>query len=136
MAQLCAATQNRLARAFLCTTRYDAPMPRRFQFCLAAAIAVALLAVALWSCYFLYTVERNLFRSAIHVGMTRDEVKAAVGNPCENLATGARLPAWGSTPARSVDAETWVYFVVPKSQHRFVLTFDEDRVAKIEYGGN
>src|SRR6185437_7652954 len=107
-------------------------MTRRFQFSLAVTIAVALLAAALWSCHFLYAVDRDWFRSAVHVGMVRNEVKAEVGDPDESLAAGARLPAWGSTPAKSVDAETWVYFVIPKSQHRFVLTFDDNRLAKIE----
>lgn len=113
------------------------PRPmRRFQLSLACAIAVAMLAVGVWSCYSLYTAERDGFRSAVQVGMLRDEVKAAVGDPDEKLAAGDNLPTWGGTPTMSVAAETWVYFVFPKSQHRFALTFEDSRLAKIDYAAN
>ena len=111
-------------------------MPRRFQFSLVGTIVITLVAASLWFCYSIYTADRDRFRNALHLGMTQDEVKSAVGDPDETLAAGAGLPAWGSASAKSVGAETWVYFVVPKSQHRFVLTFEDARLAKIDYAAN
>lgn len=101
-----------------------------------AMAAGGLSALACWATLTLYVHDRNTFRRTVYVGMNRDEVKMASGEPDQKLAPGSRLPVWGSTPSRMVNGETWIYFVFPKSQHRFVLTFKDNELAQVDYDPN
>ncbi len=80
--------------------------------------------------------ERRNFAQQVDVGQTAEEVRASVGAPDDELRPGDELPAWGNADARIVTEPTWVYFVVPGSQHRFVITFRDQQVADVEYAGN
>lgn len=70
------------------------------------------------------------FANAVSVGMTEEQVVVAVGPPDIVLSPGETLSAWGDH--QSVDAKkaTWVYYISPKSQHRFVLEFDDAHVVR------
>ena len=80
--------------------------------------------------------DRDEFLRSVHVGMTKAEVLATVGKPDIELEPGQDLPVWGSSPSRRLTAESWVYFVFPKSQHRIVLTFADDELEDVEYSAN
>lgn len=72
----------------------------------------------------------------VRVGMTKAEVGEAVGRPDVVVRPDEDLPAWGSTPSKRLQREAWVYFIFPKSQHRIVLTFADNRVQDVEFAAN
>jgi hypothetical protein len=96
-------------------------------------IAGALLVSAGWV-YFNY--HRYIFANRISTGMSREQVMQAVGTPSAMLQPGETLDEWGGSVERKVQAETWTYFVVPQSQHRFVVTFADGKVASIVHEQN
>ena len=111
--------------------RLELKSDRAFILGLSLLTAIGLVAFGYW-----HQRERLDFERSLHVGMSRAEVLAAVGSPQETIAPGRELRKWGSAAARIVTNETWVYYVVPRSQHRFVLTFAEDELVHMEHGGN
>jgi hypothetical protein len=80
--------------------------------------------------------ERWHFEQSVVSGLSKDAVKARVGDPAIVLLSGDKLPRWGNAEERQVAQETWVYYVFPKSQHRFVLTFEHGKVATIKHDQN
>ena len=101
---------------------------------LSAAIGMTIL--LLIAAYSMVHQERRAFEQKIAIGLSKDEVLARVGPPEQVIESGGNLHTWGNAREHRVAHETWVYFVIPKSQHRFVLTFEQDRVAAIEYNVN
>jgi hypothetical protein len=83
-----------------------------------------------------FHADRRNFERHIHVGQTAAEVRSLVGTPNKELLRGDELAEWGSAPARAVNDPTWVYFVFPASQHRFVITLRENEVAEVAYAAN
>ena len=80
--------------------------------------------------------ERWEFERRVVSGLSKEAVKRRVGDPAIVLLSGDNLPPWGNAPQRQVVQETWVYYVFPKSQHRFVLSFEDGKVATIAYDPN
>ena len=76
------------------------------------------------------------FERSVASGLSKEAVKRRVGDPAIVLLTGDKLPSWGNAAQRQVTQETWVYYVFPKSQLRFVLSFEDGKVAAIEYHPN
>jgi hypothetical protein len=101
-----------------------------------AAVAV-LLALAVGSAAVAYKViiaPARDFDALVDVGLTQAELIERVDDPPAKLAAGETIPAWGNAPKRIADREAWVYFVYPESQHRFVISFDGEKVVNVEHG--
>ena len=80
--------------------------------------------------------KRWQFERALQVGMSQVEVQAAVGPPRQILNAGEILERWGSAKRRIVLVETWVYYVSPRSQHREILEFQDNRLVQFEHQQN
>lgn len=78
----------------------------------------------------------NAFQRPVHPGMTQAEVRSHCGSPDHILEPGDELSRWGNEKVRAITAETWVYSVFPRSQNRFVLTFEEHVLTDIEHHQN
>jgi hypothetical protein len=90
----------------------------------------------LCAAYYWLHRDRIAFQRTIVVGMSREEVEKLVGRPEKILRPGDMLEKWGGSLSQVVSAETWVYFVYPRSQHRFVLTLSDGKVTQIDYAQN
>jgi hypothetical protein len=85
---------------------------------------------------FLVHHERESFESKLSIGLSKEQVRNEVGEPAAILIPGDQLDSWGNAPTRPVNKETWVYYVFPNSQHRFVLSFSNDSLDDIQYNQN
>ena len=97
-------------------------------------VTIALAGLAMIS--FLMQRERKAFESQIEIGMSKDEILNSVGTPYKVLQPNEHLERFGNAESRMINAETWVYHVFPKSIHRFVLTFDGKKLAKLDFQRN
>ena len=93
-------------------------------------------AILLAGAHFWFHSERRAFQQRVQVGMSAAELLEAVGKPNQELKPGDTLARWGSAAERVVAEPTWVYFVTPGSQHRFVLTLRDVQIVHVEYAGN
>jgi hypothetical protein len=100
----------------------------------AVAVAVGLSLVV--ASYLGVHSQRWFFEHKLAVGMSKAEVLQRIGEPAMLLMSGDKLTRWGNSSARTVTAETWVYFGWPASQHRFVLTYEDERMAAFEHQQN
>jgi hypothetical protein len=69
------------------------------------------------------------FERSLRIGMLKTEVEQSVGTPDAILIAGDVLEGWGNAKRCKVTAETWVYFIVPRSQHRMLLEFNGDALS-------
>ena len=76
------------------------------------------------------------FQRSVRPGITQASVRSHCGSPDHILEPGAELTRWGDEEAREITAETWVYSVFPRSQNRFVLTFEDHVLTDIEHHQN
>jgi hypothetical protein len=103
-----------------------------------AAIAVLLVA-AVASAAVAYKViigPSSAFDAQVDVGLTQTELSDRIGDPDVKLTAGDAIPAWGNAQERKADREAWIYFVYPKSQHRYIVSFDDGKVVNVEHDRN
>jgi hypothetical protein len=106
---------------------------RGFVSVIAALGAVTLLVLAVENSI---NGGRHEFQRKVASGQSKDELRSLIGIPQAILKLGDSLEHWGNAPKKTVEAETWVYYAVPQSQHCFVLTFEGDRLAEYHHEQN
>ncbi len=104
-------------------------MSRSVQLFVIAALLGGL-AVPLF--YSAFHAEQREFEKKLSVGLPKLEVEELVGSPAEVLVAGDSLSLWGNHTVQQVETETWVYYLFPKSVHRYVLTFNDSTLIRIE----
>lgn len=96
-------------------------------------VALCVVAVAVKSAF---DSERKSFQAGLIVGQSKAMVRATAGEPAAMLSVGEFIEKWGNAQPHRVDRETWIYYVWPKSQHRFVLSFEGNQLVEIEHDQN
>ena len=76
---------------------------------------------------------RMKFESAVTIGMSKDQVIAAVGVPNRKLDSGEMLSKERDANYKVVTNETWIYYV---GGWEFKLTFQDNRIAEIKVTGS
>jgi hypothetical protein len=111
-------------------TTAPSPPNRRRRRIVVAIVAVAYV-LAFAAAVYQWHAPAWQFERSIVAGMSKSDVQKAVGEPAQVLNAGERLATWGNDREHEVHVETWIYFVWPGSQNRFVLEFEGDRVKSV-----
>jgi hypothetical protein len=98
-----------------------------FRWILGLTIAFTVYLCAHW----FFTHKAFEFLTLVHVGDSRDQILAAVGEPVERHDKGAELLPWGGTKPRLVTDEAWVYYFGPSHIYRISLFFRNGIVDRI-----
>lgn len=109
---------------------------KRLRTALVVPFVVTMALAGLATLSVIWKRERKAFESQIEIGMSKDEILNSVGTPYKILQPNEHLKTFGNSQERMVHAETWVYHVFPKSTKRFVLTFDGEKLEKVDYQVN
>lgn len=99
-------------------------------------LAAGVIALLILGAVLLMHGDRWLFEGRLVAGMTQDQVLKKVGTPERVVRIGGTLSKWGDVQACVVTQETWVYYLMPKSQHREILEFQKDKLVRLEHQQN
>jgi hypothetical protein len=108
------------------------PVRKRRRWLIVGTLVYLALVICGWAGVYVWWHSPSWqFERSVVAEMSKSEVRKAVGSPAQVLNSGEALEKWGSVMKHEVNVETWVYFVWPASQNRFVLEFDGDRVKTV-----
>jgi hypothetical protein len=100
------------------------------------ALLVVLVGSGMLIVFLFFHGARIRFQRSISVGMSPEEVIGRAGPPMQIIKPGETINTWGSSPKAIAKQETWLYYVFPESQHRFVVTFSDGVVTAVQHQQN